>query len=79
MVSSLFPSLFAESAAVSAVYGDSILVKKSPVNPTCVIIDARYPMEFLDGTARRIGLSSDWKDATEWRYNTDGSLSIWDK
>lgn len=78
MVASLFPYLFAETSAVSVVYGDCILVKKSPVNPSCVIIDARYPMEFLNGIARRQGLPSDWIDSVGYKTNSDGSMSVWD-
>lgn len=78
MVASLFPSFFAETSAVSVVYGDCILVKKSHVNPSCVIIYARYPIEFLNGIARRQGLSSDWIDSVEYRINSDGSMSVWD-
>ena len=76
MVSSIFSNLY-EAGVASLVYGD-ILVKRSPVNDSCVIVSARKPVEFVLNLAAAKELPASWVDGVVMHRNTDGSLSIWD-
>lgn len=79
LMQSIFPSLFGETAAVSANFLGAT-VKKSEVNPNCVIISASKPVEwFMDYLIAKGFDSGVIVDRFEWRNNTDNSLSIWVK
>ncbi len=80
MLSLMFPNLFdLFSDSVNSISYSDVLVKKSQVNPTCIIVFARKPVEFVMNVASDKGLSPDWVDSVTMHRNTDGSLSIWEK
>lgn len=77
MVSSFFPSLF--EAGVASVNFSDVVVSKSAVNDSCVIIKARRPMEFLLDHVANLSVNPEWIDRVEFKINSDRSLSVWDK
>jgi hypothetical protein len=73
-----FPALFADEAAASANFHET-LVTKSRVNPNCVIIEGYKPVYWLMSYLIARGYSADVVDAIDWRYNSDNSVSVWDR
>lgn len=80
MIKNIFPSLFGEIGAISAAFIGAN-VTKSHVNESCVIIKAidGKPVQWFMSYLQAKGFDTTVVDQFEWRYNTDGSLSIFDK
>ena len=74
----IFPD-FMEPAVVGVCFEDGETVKRSPVNPGCLVIAATRPVTFLMERAAIKNLPVEWVDAVEWKWNTDNTISVWDK
>jgi hypothetical protein len=80
MLKNIFPSLFNETSAISAVFiGAS--VAKSHVNNNCVIIRAvnGKPVQWLIDYMIAKNLDTSRIDDYDVKYNTDGTISVFDK
>jgi hypothetical protein len=81
-IKDLFPFLF-HNGVVSVSYtfnGERYLVDKKD---ECVIVNGRYPLEFINDRAERLGwmidnrwMESDWETYIEIVTNADGSVSL---
>lgn len=78
VLSNVFPSLFADAAVLSANFGSGTVVEKSPVNPGCVIIRDSAPVAWFVGYLVGAGFGAEVIDMVDWRWNTDGSISVWE-
>jgi hypothetical protein len=74
MLSQIFPSLF--NFGVASINFSDVVVSKSPVNPNCVIIKARKPIEWVLDHCAANGIDPSWIDSFCIKYNSDGSTSL---
>jgi hypothetical protein len=73
----MFPSLF--DLGVLAINFSDVVVSKSAINPKCIIIKARKPVEWLLDHSSRLDFPIDWIDNVVIKYNTDNSISVIEK
>jgi hypothetical protein len=81
LLSSVFPSLFAESAAVSAnFYGGAEVVKLS-ASPEVVVIkqSERKPLAWFLHHLVQVGFDMSVFQRMEIRSNSDDSISVWER
>lgn len=80
MVQKLFPNLFIDGVeSINYNIGKySYIVKRSPINPHCVIIIGNDALDFVFQVAHSFNLSPDWVDLVKIYSNTNG-ISIENK
>ena len=74
----IFPDIF-QPAVVGICFEDGETVKRSEVNPACLVIAAPKPVSFLLERAAIKNLPPEWVNQVEWKQNTDNTISVWDK
>jgi hypothetical protein len=77
VIARMFPSLF--NFGVAAINFSDVVVRRSHVTDSCVIISARKPMEWLLEHCAHRGLPVSWIDSVSIRWNSDGSISVIEK
>lgn len=80
LIQSIFPSLFGETAAVSAMFIGAQVTKSRFFEGTIIIkaVDGK-PIEWFMSYLQCKGFDVTIIDRMQWKSNTDGSLSIYEK